>query len=411
MKKSIIAVALLVTMLFLTNGVFASPNSMSDVPKNHWAYQAVSQLVNAGLVDGYKDSFNGERTLTRYEFAVIVAKTLSKLDKADADNRAVIDKLSAEFASELNTLGVRVENLEKKVSPIRMAGILDTTYDYVKNPTWITKKGESRTEKNEFRFHMFLFMNADLDENVKFQAVWEEQHVAGDVEVPTSPDSGGLDAAFIDAKTPGAEYTVGRQLLKLNQGFLVNSPLIDGAMVKVGDKTTLSAGVLKQGIMGTEIKVGELRIPIEKHSNIALDYFKGNYAGTDLYKAKLIGFDYREIPGISLSGEYDKNDGTRAKGWFGRIEKGGAIPFVVGSKGYWIVYRSADDNLDPLTFGTSSTLGPEAVVNDDIKGFEFGIDQTIYKGGILKLRYSPAKSIDGKTDKTFYQIMLSSLMF
>ncbi|MBP2651849.1 MAG: S-layer y domain protein [Firmicutes bacterium] len=418
MKKSVVAVVLLFAVLLLTNVVFASPNSFNDVPKTHWAYQAVSQLANVGLIDGYKDGFNGERTLTRYEFAVIVAKALNHIDKADAANRVVIDKLSAEFASELNTLGARVQNLEQRMSPIKLGGILNSSYDYVKNPSWITKTSYStyRTEKNEFRYHLLLFMDAKLDDNVKFQAVWEEQHVAGDVEVPTSPSSGGLDSACVTVTNPGVEYAVGRQQVKLNQGFLVDTPFLDGARVTVGNKILATGGLFKQGVMGTEIKFGDLQVPFGYKSSVGATDFQGTMGGSDVYKAKILGFNYREIPNITMSGEYGKNDGTSAKGWFAKIEYGGANPFVVGTSGYAIAYRYADYNFDPCGLSNAGTFGPEAVVNDNIKGVELIYERTVYKGGLLQFRYSPARSVDaaksnGVADKTFYQIYLSTLIF
>lgn len=95
----------------------AVAQSFSDVPTGHWAYDAVTSLAKAGLVDGYGDkSFKGDRTLSRYEFAIIVTKAMDKFDKADDANRQLIDKLSVEFASELNRLGARVAKVESKTN-------------------------------------------------------------------------------------------------------------------------------------------------------------------------------------------------------------------------------------------------------------------------------------------------------
>ena len=49
-------------------------DSFSDVPQGHWAYEALDYLAQHGVIEGYKDgTFQGNRTMTRYEMASIVA--------------------------------------------------------------------------------------------------------------------------------------------------------------------------------------------------------------------------------------------------------------------------------------------------------------------------------------------------
>ena len=66
-----------------------------DIPTNHWAYEAVSDLSRRGLVEGYPDgTFGGDRMLTRYEFAQIVYRAIQ-------DGVAVNDRLVTEFSPEM----------------------------------------------------------------------------------------------------------------------------------------------------------------------------------------------------------------------------------------------------------------------------------------------------------------------
>ena len=112
MKKSLIVTLALVFILGIAGTAFAAANPFVDVPAKHWAYESVSKLAAAGIVDGYGDgTFRGDKTMTRYEMAQIVAKAMAKSDKADAQMKATIDKLAVEFAAELNNLGVRVAKL------------------------------------------------------------------------------------------------------------------------------------------------------------------------------------------------------------------------------------------------------------------------------------------------------------
>lgn len=87
----------------------ASADSFTDVPKDHWAYQALDYLAKEGVIDGMGDStFQGGRTMTRYEMASIVAKAMQKKDVSFGD-QAVLDKLAAEYKDELATLNKKVD--------------------------------------------------------------------------------------------------------------------------------------------------------------------------------------------------------------------------------------------------------------------------------------------------------------
>ncbi len=119
-----------------------------DVPKNHWAYEAINKLAAAGIIEG-RDGGNyvGNAPMTRYEFAVAIARLLDKIQPsgtsyddtairgqiAGLDTRVtslengrisrqeVLDLIAAlrtEFADELSRLGVRVGDLETRVDTL-----------------------------------------------------------------------------------------------------------------------------------------------------------------------------------------------------------------------------------------------------------------------------------------------------
>ena len=76
MKKSLVLA--MAMALGVTASAYAA-NPFSDVPAGHWAYDSVNKLAAAGIVDGYGDStFGGDRLMTRYEMAQIVAKAMAK---------------------------------------------------------------------------------------------------------------------------------------------------------------------------------------------------------------------------------------------------------------------------------------------------------------------------------------------
>ena len=135
--KKILAIA---AVAALTAGVSAyAANPFSDVTPDDWAYQAVSDLSDQGVVKGYPDgTFKGERNMTRYELAQIIARLMAKEDQLNAEQRATLDKLAGEYADELANLGVRVGNLEKKVGNIYWSGDARMRYrdNSVGNDTW-----------------------------------------------------------------------------------------------------------------------------------------------------------------------------------------------------------------------------------------------------------------------------------
>ncbi len=128
--KKILALA---AVAALTAGVSAyAANPFSDVTPDDWAFQAVSDLSVQGVVEGYPDgSFKGERNMTRYELAQIIARLMAKEDQLNAEQQATLDKLAGEYADELANLGVRVANLEKKVGNISWSGDARMQYQHV----------------------------------------------------------------------------------------------------------------------------------------------------------------------------------------------------------------------------------------------------------------------------------------
>ena len=127
--KKILALA---AVAALTAGVSAyAANPFSDVTPDDWAFQAVSDLSAQGVVEGYPDgSFKGERNMTRYELAQIIARLMAKEDQLNAEQQATLDKLAGEYADELANLGVRVANLEKKVGNISWSGDARMQYQH-----------------------------------------------------------------------------------------------------------------------------------------------------------------------------------------------------------------------------------------------------------------------------------------
>jgi hypothetical protein len=117
---------LLFVALALAATTYGAP--FSDVPRTHWAYDAIQKAVNAGILQGYDGKYDGQRLLNRYQMAVIVAKMLDKMGTgggaaaAPEDLKKMIANLEAltvEFADELALLNVKVSTLEDTVKELQ----------------------------------------------------------------------------------------------------------------------------------------------------------------------------------------------------------------------------------------------------------------------------------------------------
>jgi hypothetical protein len=106
MKKITI---MMVLMLVLALAVPAMAQSFSDVPSDHWAYDAINKLVAAGIVEGYPDGeYKGQQSMTRYEMAVMVSRAL---DNIAAEQEAMAEGLTTGQAEDVTAI---VESLMAK---------------------------------------------------------------------------------------------------------------------------------------------------------------------------------------------------------------------------------------------------------------------------------------------------------
>ena len=162
--KKILALA---AVAALTAGVSAyAANPFSDVTPDDWAFQAVSDLSAQGVVEGYPDgSFKGERNMTRYELAQIIARLMAKEDQLNAEQQATLDKLAGEYADELANLGVRVANLEKKVGNISWSG--DARMQYQRHRVYsYDDKIQLKDHADDWNGRMRINVNGQVNDQV-----------------------------------------------------------------------------------------------------------------------------------------------------------------------------------------------------------------------------------------------------
>ena len=156
MKKSLISALTTALVVGAASTTFAAANPFEDVPADHWAYDAVAQLAADGVIEGYGDgTYRGDQEITRYEMAQRVARAMAK----GGGDKALIDKLAAEFADELNNLGVRVSALEKKVDNVKWKGWVGYEFYNVTAEHGDIDHGEDRHQYLQFQLNPTMTIN------------------------------------------------------------------------------------------------------------------------------------------------------------------------------------------------------------------------------------------------------------
>ena len=231
--KKILAIA---AVAALTAGVSAyAANPFSDVSPDDWAYQAVSDLSDQGVVEGYPDgTFKGERNMTRYELAQVIARLMAREDQLNAEQKATLDKLAGEYADELANLGVRVSNLEKKVGNISWFGDARMRW---KEKGYNTD-GSRRADGWDGR--MRINAKAQVNDSTYVRGRFtSNMNFKDDADANTKMDVLFVHHQFGDK----VGMNLGRNFLTLGQTGMYYDDFFDGAQLFIGDsKLTLEAG-------------------------------------------------------------------------------------------------------------------------------------------------------------------------
>ena len=262
MKKSLVLA--MAMALGVTASAYAA-NPFSDVPAGHWAYDSINKLAAAGVIDGYGDgTFGGDKLMTRYEMAQIVAKAMAK--------GANVDKLAAEFADELDNLGVRVANLEKKADNVKITG--EVRFRYVNQDGAMYKKivpagdgvsgvlGNDSNHAADIRSRIWIngMINDDWTYTGMLQNTQNLSDNAGNEDTK-------FQRAYVDGKLGGMAVRAGRYNLVIADGNIYDTRA-DGLELSYGNKLKLKgfAGKATDGITvvpvnitnGTDTLIGDI---------------------------------------------------------------------------------------------------------------------------------------------------------
>ena len=414
--KKIIAALVGAGIIGAASTTFASANPFVDIPSNHWAYDAVAQLADDGVVVGYgDDTFRGDRNITRYEMAQIIARAMTKKDLTIKD-KALLDRLEAEFADELVSLGVRVSNLERNADFVKWNGQLRYTY------TSVRPEDESKINDNKLLFR--LEPSAEVNSNWHVKARLDSTLNIADDEKDSEVR---LKRAYAEGNFKTWNIKLGK--MGLNSAESYQAP---GALVF--DKEFSGAEIFWPDTLSLKLQAGRLNLEDaykgvhtglsnndvanyygaefqyqKKRLNASVAYYRLNSSDlvsvTDKTNENIWAgnLGYRFNKNVALNGAYANNPDATSykKSYQASFEYKGVNPTDNGSWGAYASYRYLG-NASPYATSDGAIIGS--------KGLEFGAAYAPFKNVIFSAKYFNGKTLE-KSDKDGVQKIFGRVQF
>ena len=437
MKSKVLA-ALAATMAVGATCAFAA-NPFVDVPSDSWAYKSVVELADAGIIQGVDGQyFQGNRNITRYEAAEMVAKAMAHMDKASVEQRALINKLADEYADELNNLGVRVSALENRVGNVKLTGDARVRYihqsegdkDKAGDPVNAATKND-----NSWSYRVRVRANAQVNDRTKVTY----GITTGNVNFADNSTASNSDDNNISTDLANVDYNFGGNNWDLMVGryeYIMGGPraygffygdTFDGAQLKYqNDKFAATAGYgkFKEGPIGGYWTVDDNNYASAKTAYGELEGFFGGgrmagsavgvYYNNIMPKAELLGNDIA-LDNIDVWGAYasvnfgkwnalanyetyrdaivnDNGSKDNADVWVGKLTYGAANFATPKSWDAWVEYLNADQfDIDGTFIGSTNGWRNDSLTSN-VKSWGVGVDYTFAKNAQFQVMQSFATS-------------------
>lgn len=412
-KKTLVSAITAALVVGAASTTFAASNPFTDVPADSWAYDAVTTLAADGVIDGYPDgTYKGQNTMTRYEMAQIVARAMAKTDVSKAD-KALVDKLAAEFADELDNLGVRVADLEKKSDNVKWGGKLRYRY----------RDTDSDDNSKEEKYnHVILRMEPKA--YIGNSGWVAKARLDYDMNLSTDSNSNGVkvDRAWVEGPLAGGTVQAGKVPLFTAQGMIIDDPF-SGATYAIGNKTfktTLAAGRYNRShdTLADNPTINNNRditaeyygvqfdyapndnlalnagytalVNVEKHDvKVSSNAFDGDDNNLNIWYA---GTKYNFNKDLAFVGEYAKSDANEFDTAYDlELQYGNAKKSDPGSWQLFAGYRKLEQNA--VIKPTYNTID-----SGDLKGWIAGVNFVPAENIVATLEYADGKVISSDKD-------------
>ncbi|MDO4920535.1 MAG: S-layer homology domain-containing protein [Phascolarctobacterium sp.] len=416
MKKSLVLA--MAMALGVTASAYAA-NPFSDVPAGHWAYDSVNKLAAAGVIDGYGDAtFGGDKLMTRYEMAQIVAKAMAR--------GANVDKLAAEFADELDTLGVRVANLEKKADNVKITGeVRFRHFEY-------SGSKEKANGNNSTVARSRIYINGQINDTWSYTGMLENIEKFSHNSVGEEDTS--FQRAFVNGRLGGVKVTAGRYAEFLEDGNIYDHRA-DGIVFSYGKDVNLTAGFGKaankaeSGTSAGTSAAGDMAYGVLSSKFGVIDAHVGYYKFDDVKKFGrdtsigregqdteiwTVGAAVPIVKDLKLSAVYLKSDLDKDytgksiddDGYVIGLNWKGAKAAKAGSYGVWARYY--DQAAGTVIAHTMNGNADGNFGTNGFKGYGVGLDVTLAKNIVGSVEWYDLEDKDNSsnTDRTLYSTVV-----
>lgn len=442
--KKLLSLSAAAIIMSTAGVVCAASNPFSDVPKDSWAYDAVATLAADGVIDGYPDgTYKDNNTITRFEMAQIVARAMAKTDIDKAD-KALVDKLAAEFAEELDNLGVRVADLEKKSDNVIFTGTARLRYDdgdiNATNPN--QRNGDDIASHSHIEYWIKGKVNDDWtaigqietefnNETGSITAYGGNDHQVNKVYIEGPLFGGTLKAGrygefssygrIIDTEISGAEWTWGDSNKGLSgaltYGRLKHERNMAGTTFNYGKKWNSETKDFESNDMGIALGRGDdagaytsarlkynfspitaIGVTYGHLDHITMEdnmYNKYSDDGADMWE---IGFNTSLADNLTLmaayttsdrDGVYDSvGDEVQTDGWFSELRYKKHDIKDPGSFAIFTNYRNV---------GALSTIDATVDYSENIKGWTIGFDYVPIENTTIEVFYTNGSQVNATT--------------
>ena len=421
-NKSTLTITTSALVLMSTGVAGAASNPFSDVPQDSWAYDAVATLAADGVIDGFPDgTYQGNKTMTRYEMAQIVARAMAKEDLQKAD-KAIVDKLAAEFAEELDNLGVRVADLEKKSDNVKFTGTARLRYDdgdinatgpkadwdkdsasHAHIEYWIKGKVNDNwtgVSQIETEYNMKSdSITAYGDKDIQVNKIYAEGNFGDSMLKVGRYGEFSSYGRIIDTEISGAEYTfeAGDLSGALTYGRLKDSRTLAGTTFENPKDTKETFGAY----LGTEYSSARLKYNLSPVTSIGATYGRLNEVtvedqgfkdSVNIWEA---GFNTKLADNLTLMAAYSKSDldgvtdsvGSEVvnDGWFSELRYKQHNPSDVGSFAIFTNYRNV---------GAFSTIDATVDYTENVRGWTLGFDYVPMENTTIEVFYTTGTQVN-----------------
>ena len=246
--------------------------------------------------------------MTRYEMAQIVAKAMAK--------GANVDKLAAEFADELDNLGVRVANLEKKADNVKITGTIKASYASYDGDKLGSTKGslrEARPTNHQGRLRSDIWVTGQVNDDWTYTAMLRNQQFFTGEDANSGEEEVKFQRAYVNGRVAGLAVQAGRYNKTDITGGNIHDNRMDGVQVSYGKDVELTAGYGKatdaNAVADNDFAYAELSAKLG-----AVDAFAGYYKFDNLLKANdddaiwTVGLGFDLAKDLKLTGTYLRSD-------------------------------------------------------------------------------------------------------